>query len=229
MTRQREQAMRIYWQSYVDETIGAGYLANLRAHLAKAALPGTTIDVHGISPPNSYAHPLMEMRCARAMIANAVGAERNGYDAFVIGHFQDSGLLEARTVVDVPVIGLGEATLLHALTLGAQVGVVTINPRFIPWIRRQVGAYGLAQRVTMVDAITFEPGEIMAAFDDAQRFDACKAGFDGKAARMVAAGADMIIGGGGIPMLLFGRVAAPRRCGAPPPARTKALECRPRR
>ncbi|MEM9224776.1 MAG: aspartate/glutamate racemase family protein [Pseudomonadota bacterium] len=207
--------MRIFWQSYVDETIGAGYLGALRSHLAKAALPGTTVDVHGISPPNSYAHPLMEHRCARAMIANAVRAEEEGYDAFVIGHFQDSGLLEARTCVDIPVLSLGEASLLHACQLGARIGVVTINPRFVPWIRRQVRAYGLEHRVTGISAITFEPGEIMAAFDDPARFDACKNDFDAKALPLVEDGCDVIVSGGGIPMLLFGRVNGHRIGEAP--------------
>lgn len=52
-----------------------------------------------------------EIRCAREMICNAVQAEREGYDAFIVGHFQDAGLYELRKVVDIPVIGLGEATM----------------------------------------------------------------------------------------------------------------------
>ena len=140
------------------------------------------------------------------MIANAVAAEKAGYDAFVIGHFQDSGLAEARAAVDIPVIGLGEATLLHACTLGGLMGIVTINPRFIAWIRRQVAQYGLGDRVAGIRATVFEPGQIMSAFDDAALFDSARRQFDTEAAPLLEAGAEVIIGGGGIPMLLFGRV-----------------------
>ncbi len=38
-------------------------------------------------------------------------AEREGYDAFVIGHFQDAGLYEARSVTNLPVLALGEASM----------------------------------------------------------------------------------------------------------------------
>ncbi len=54
-------------------------------------------------------------------------AEREGYDAFVIGHFQDAGLYEARSVTNLPVLALGEASMLHACQLGQRSGVVTIN------------------------------------------------------------------------------------------------------
>src|SRR5207249_11419745 len=44
-------------------------------------------------------------------IRNAIEAERQGYDAIAITHFQDAGLAEAKSVVDIPVLGLGETTL----------------------------------------------------------------------------------------------------------------------
>ena len=74
----------------------------------------------------------------RATIRNALEAERAGYDAFVIGHFQEPGLLEIRGAVDFPVIGLGEATFLAALSMGRKLGLVTIDPIFIDWHERQV-------------------------------------------------------------------------------------------
>lgn len=207
--------MRIFWQSFVDETIGKTYLKYLRAHLQRAAAPGTEIDIVGMSPPDSYAHALSEMRCAKLMIANAVRAQKEGYDAFVCGHIQDSGLLEARGAVDIPVIGLGESTLLHACQLGDTMGIVTINPRFIPLFHRQLATYRLEARVAGVRAVTFEPGQILAAFDDDALFQATRQKFDAEAAPLLERGADVIIGGGGIPMLLFGRTHDHRIAGAP--------------
>ncbi|MGA2815908.1 MAG: hypothetical protein ABSE67_06360, partial [Xanthobacteraceae bacterium] len=99
--------MRIWYQSYVDEPNGKVYWDRLRRHLAAIADPGTTVEIKGISPYDNYAHPIVEFRCAREVICNAVKAEREGYDAFIIGHFQDAGLYEARSVVDIPVVSLG--------------------------------------------------------------------------------------------------------------------------
>lgn len=47
---------------------------------------------------------MVEFRCAREMICNAIQAEREGYDAFIVGHFQNAGPYEARAAVDTPVI-----------------------------------------------------------------------------------------------------------------------------
>jgi len=156
--------IRIWYQSYVDEEHAGPYWGRLEAHLAAIADPGTHVDVKGITPHDSYAHAIVEMRCAREVICNAVRAEREGYDAFIVGHFQDAGLYEARSVVDIPVLALGEASMLHACQLGQRSGIVTINPRYIPWFHHQIVKYGLERRVSGVHAMTFEPGQILKAY-----------------------------------------------------------------
>src|SRR5262249_41683262 len=148
-------------------------------------------------------HPLTEFRCAAQTIRNALDAERAGYDAFVIGHFQEPGLLEIRGAVDIPVIGLGEATLLAALSMGRQLGLVTIDPVFIDWHERQVRAHGLEQRVTGVRAIHVDLPGFMRAFTDDASYAEVRADFVEQVRRLVAAGAEVIIPAGGLPMLLF--------------------------
>lgn len=207
--------MRIWYQSYVDYEHGKVYWDRLRAHLKTVVDEGTEVEVHGITPHDSYAHPIVEMRCAREVICNAVRAEREGYDAFVVGHFQDAGLYEARSVVNIPVVGLGEATMLYSLQLGQRVGVVTINTRFIPWIRHQVVKYGLEQRVTGVHAMQFEPGQILKAYESEELADKVRALFDEQAKPLVAGGSEVLIPGGGIPMLLFSTLHQHTVDGAP--------------
>jgi len=116
--------IRIWYQSYVDYENGKTYWDRLRKHLDDIAEPGTTVDIKGITPHDSYAHAIVEFRCAREVICNAVRAEREGYDAFVIGHFQDAGLYEARSVVDIPVLALGESSMLHGCQLGQRSGII---------------------------------------------------------------------------------------------------------
>jgi len=207
--------MKIWYQSYVDYENGASYWDMLQPHLDAASGPDTQIDIRGITPFDSYAHPLVEFRCAREMICNAIQAEREGYDAFVVGHFQDAGLYEARSVVDIPVIGLGEATMLWSCQLGQRIGIVTINPRFIPWFHQQIGKYGLKDRVVDVHSMTFEPGQILAAYGDAAKADEVKTLFEEQGRPLVAAGSDVLIPGGGIPMLLFSNFYNHQIDGAP--------------
>jgi allantoin racemase len=149
------------------------------------------------------------------VICNAVRAEREGYDAFVIGHFQDAGLYEVRSVVDIPVVALGEASMLYACQLGQRIGIVTINTRFIPWFHHQIGKYGLERRVTGVHAMTFEPGQILAAYESDERATEVRERFAEQARPLVKTGVDVLIPGGGIPMLLFSRIRDHAVDGAP--------------
>jgi len=207
--------MRIWYQSYVDYDNGKTYWDRLRAHLKTIVDEGTEVEVHGITPHDSYAHPIVEMRCAREVICNAVRAEREGYDAFVIGHFQDAGLYEARSVVNIPVVALGEASMLYSCQLGQRVGIVTINTRYIPWFRHQIAKYGLERRITGIHAMQFEPGQILKAYESEALADKVKDLFADQAKPLVADGCEVLIPGGGIPMLLFSAIHGHAVDGAP--------------
>jgi Asp/Glu/hydantoin racemase len=139
------------------------------------------------------------------VIANALAAERDGYDAFVIGHFQEPGLSEARAAVSIPVIGLGEATMLHACTLGRRIGLVTINPVFVPYHEDQIARHGLQQRVIAVTTLTAEVALFNTAFDDERAYARLCESFTMQAGPLLDRGVEVIIPAGGYPMLLFGR------------------------
>jgi Asp/Glu/hydantoin racemase len=196
---------KLWYQSFVHPTEQAPYLTRLNDFLAKIAGPGISFEVKGLDPPDNFFHPLSEFRCAAQTIRNALEAERTGYDAFVIGHFQEPGLLEIRGAVDIPVIALGEATMLAALSMGRRFGLVTIDPAFIDWHERQVHAHGISQRVAGVRAIQMDLPGFMRAFTDEEAYAQVRANFVAQVRPLVAAGAEVIIPAGGLPMLLFAR------------------------
>ena len=68
-------------------------------------------------------------------------------------------------MVDIPVVALGEASMLYGCQLGQHSGIVTINRRYISWFHHQIAKYGLEQRVAGVHAMTFEPGQILQAYE----------------------------------------------------------------
>src|SRR3954463_2421546 len=84
---------RIWYQSFVDPHEQAPYMQRLQKQLTAYAAPHCTFVVHGISPPDRYLSPLTEFRCAAHAIRNAIQAEQEGFDAYLIGHFQEPGLL----------------------------------------------------------------------------------------------------------------------------------------
>ncbi len=196
---------RLWYQSFVHPKEQSPYIQRLQGLLDASASPGIKFEVHGLEPPDHLFHPLTEFRCAAQTIRNALEAERAGYDAFVIGHFQEPGLLEIRGSVDIPVIGLGEASLLGAMSMGRRICLVTIDPVFIDWHERQITAYGIGQRVTGVRAIHVDLPGFMRAFSDDASYVQVRADFVNQVRPLVAEGAEVIIPAGGLPMLLFAR------------------------
>jgi allantoin racemase len=198
--------VRIFWQSFVDASVNAPYMASLSQYLNEIAAPGTTVHVEGISPPDREFGRLAEFRCAVHAIDNGIRAEEGGFDAFVMGHFQDPGLYELRSALDIPVIGVGEATLLAASQLGRRLGLVTLDASFEVWHYEQADRYGLGRRVVHVTALNCKPQDFADAFAGDQAahrrmledFTAC-------ALPLVEKGADVVIPAGVLPGLLIGR------------------------
>jgi Asp/Glu/hydantoin racemase len=208
---------RIWYQSFVHPVEQAPYMQRLQALLDSVAAPGVRFEVHGLDPPDHAFHPLTEFRCAAQVVGHALEAEKAGYDAFVIGHFQEPGLIEIRSSVDIPVIGLGEANLLAALSLGYRLGLVTIDPIFIPWHDRQVRLHGLGERVIGTTALKMSLPAFMKAFTDEDAYATVRAGFVAQVKPLISAGAEVIIPAGGLPMLLFARESPFVIDGAPVP------------
>lgn len=196
--------MRIFWQSFVDKAVNAPYLDKLSTYLNAIAAPGTEVHVEGLTPPDRDFGRLSEMRCAIKAIDNGMRAEESGFDAFVLGHFQDPGLYELRSALQIPVAGAGEATLLAASQLGRRLGLVTLDAAFVVWHHEQADRYGLGSRVAQVVGMGCVPADFAAAFagDEAAHARMLQ-GFADCAQPMVAAGCDVIVPAGVLPGLLL--------------------------
>ena len=197
--------VRVWYQNFVDPDEQRPYFERLRKHLDSVADPDFAYEAVGISPPDQHFHPITEFRIAARVIRNALEAERQGIDAFVVGHFQEPGLNESKAAVDIPVVGLGEAAMLYALTLGRKVGLVTINPIFIPWHEDQITRYGLKERVVGVRAVETDVSDYMRAFEDAGAYEGVREQFLKQAEPLLEMGVEVIIPAGGLPMLLFSK------------------------
>ncbi len=195
--------MKIWWQSFIDAQTSAAYIARLSEYLNAIASPGTEVEVHGITPPDRGFSRLSEFRCAISAINNGIEAAERGYDAVVMGHFQDPGLYELKSAVGIPVIGTGEATLHLAAQYGRHLGLVTLDDVFRCMHREQADLYGLGARVTHVAGLNAQPADFSAAFagDSAAKTRMIEA-LRAVAAPMVADGADVIIPAGVLPGLL---------------------------
>jgi allantoin racemase len=197
-----EKPIRIWNQSFTHPQETGVYHRKLSAYLQGLARDGTTIDVRGMDPP-SRKHRITELRCGVEVVRNAVRAEQEGYDAFIVGHFQDAALWEARASVSIPVIGLGESSMLHACLLGRTIGLITIDPLFIPIHEEQIERYGLQHRVKEVVAVKSGSADYERAFADAEVAKAVRAKYVAKILPLAERGVEVIIPAGGLPLMLL--------------------------
>lgn len=195
---------RIWFQGATDRALMAPYIAKVEAHFKAVLEPACSFTFNTTTPPATTTHALTEYRVGANFIRNAVQAEREGYDAVAITHFQDPGLAEAKAAVGIPVLGLGETTLYFACTLGRKLGLVTINPAFIPWHEDQVIKYGLTQRVVGVRAVDANVLDYIAAFSDKAALEKLTPLWERECRALLDAGADVIVPAGGLPMMLYG-------------------------
>jgi allantoin racemase len=206
---------RIWAQGATDQVGHRNYLAKLLPHMKACTDPGFEIEFKTMTPSVTTVHALSEFRFSRAVVRGAIQAEREGYDVFFMNHFQDVGLYDARASVKIPVLGLGEATLLHACTMGRKLGLLAINPAFIPTHNEQIVRYGLQQRIAGCRAIEANISDYMDAFASPAKKSEMQSLFEREARRLIDDGADVIVPTGGIPMMLFGEVPDANIDGAP--------------
>ena len=205
--------MKVRWQSYIEP--GTAYLDVLGRHLRELASPETEVELAGLTPSDAHVHVLSEWRCGYQVVAQNL-VDRD-CDALVVGHFQDGGVRELRAALDIPVVGLGEAAMHHAAMLGESFGLVTINPGFVTFHRRQVHSYGLGAQCAGIRAMQTDAPAYLAAFaGDSAAADRILSAFRVAARDLVDAGADVIVPAGGLPALLLRRLpdAVPELDGA---------------
>ena len=189
--------MRIGWQSMSSTEHAVGYWPSLRQQLEAAGNPDTEVSVYGTRVGIIDQHRFFEFLDTTSVLANALKAEKEGFDAFVIGNFLDPGLREIRGMVDIPVLALGETCMYAACLMGGKFSLILVNQFFGPRIHENVQRYGLEKRLAGFGQIPFDPHQIDRAFREEAEKDRLIAEFTATARDTIAAGAEVVIPAGG--------------------------------
>lgn len=88
--------------------------------------------------------------CIPGLLAEV--ARHSDIDAIVIACFDDTGVDAVRTLVDVPVLGIGEAAYHAASMIANKFSVITTLSRSVPGLENNLMRYGLAQKCARVRA-----------------------------------------------------------------------------
>lgn len=191
--------MKLWYQSLARHTESGMYRSVLEQIIGSAADPGTTVHVHAITQSAGIGqhYRFLEYQDTREIIYNALEAEREGYDAFLIGNISDAGLREVREMVNVPALGMCETCLHVACMMGASFGLVAISERWFPKLMENVNRYGLDRRLAGIEAMRTSPVDLKTGFIDTRHRDALIAQFTSAAQKLLAKGAEVIIPAGG--------------------------------
>ena len=130
-------------------------VTDILLHAAEAvAAPGT--EIVPLTAPRGV--PYIATR-AEAQIGGAVALEmiaehQHRIDAVIVAAFGDPGLLGARELFDMPIVGMAEAPMLTACMLGRRCSIVTFARALGPWYEDCVAMHGLSGRCAGVRTLS---------------------------------------------------------------------------
>ncbi len=140
------------WMTRRDS--GAEELARRRAAVQRIAGEQWTMDAWEVTGgPASIESAYEEYLSVPGAIERLVEAERAGFDGVVLGCFGDPGVDAMREMVDIPVLGPGEASMLMAASLGHRFSVVTVLASVIPLLERLAWQVGVDRKLASVRSI----------------------------------------------------------------------------
>jgi allantoin racemase len=119
-----------------------------------AADSGMQIDNAVLTTGPASVETLFDEAFSGPGVIELVIANRDRYDGIVVNCFADPAVEAARELVEIPVVGPAEASMLLATTLGHKFSVISTFKNTGPWVERQARALGLESR--MASAIGVE-------------------------------------------------------------------------
>lgn len=199
--------MKIWHQSLTSIEEIPEYRDAVIQHILKIARPDVDVVLHGMTNdtyPESYpghyiTYNYLQSLHKEQFIRNALIAEKAGYDAVFIGTIPDVGLIEARALIDIPVIGYGQASMHMASMLGTKIGIVNFLAPLADQLRFNAQQYGLSQKLGPIVQADIGFYDIMEGYKNPQPIIDK---FIAAAEKAIAQGADVIIPGEG-PMNIF--------------------------
>ena len=186
--------MKIWWQSSTAIHRLDDYRNTLTKNLNDLKRPDVEVHVNGVDDGS------MDLQYNSIVAMNSYGvggvlnkmmqADEQGYDAVAIGCFLDPAMQEAREVVSIPVIGLGETTMLMACMYGYKFSGIAFHAKQAQYYDRKAFEYGLAARHIPFGNLGIDFTQVQGAFTDPK---AMTDNFLKESRRLAAEGAEVIL------------------------------------
>ena len=127
-----------------DRLVAAGKLV---------ASPGT--DLLPMTAPRGvpYIATRAEAAIGSAVMLEMLAEKRGTFDAAICAAFGDPGLGGARELFDFPIVGMAEAAMLMACTLGRKFAIVSFAKALEPWFAEIVDWHGMSGRCAAIQML----------------------------------------------------------------------------
>lgn len=193
-------AMRIWHQSFTVLEQLPAYAARLQEHFRKVARPDTEVVMHGMHartyrtnyPGTDIKHNYMQYLHGQQFVLGGIAAEEAGFDAYAIMSIPEPALRETRSIVDIPVVGYGESSMLVARMLGERMGALIFIEGMTPIIEENAKRVGLESKFAGARFVGFTFNDVLQAYEEPSSL---LERFHGAARAMIAEGVDVIIPG----------------------------------
>lgn len=193
-------AMRIWHQSFTVLEQLPAYAARLQEHFRKVARSDTEVVMHGMHPQTyrtnypgtDIKHNYMQYLHGQQFVLGGISAEEAGFDAYAIMSIPEPALRETRSIIDIPVVGYGESSMLVARMLGERMGALIFIEGMIPVIEENAARVGLAGKFGGARFVGFTFNDVLQAYEEPSSL---LERFHTAARAMIKDGVDVIIPG----------------------------------
>lgn len=209
--------MHLLYQSFSQQEGSLPYSEALRRLLDGAASPQTTLTIGHIPAAlmSGKGSGVVEALDLPALLKSVARHVAGGVSGIAIGNGFDPGLLEARELFDVPVLGWFETLTAYALRSAWRVGVLCSGASGPARIEAIAAVYGIQKRLVRPRSLGSNLPAILAAFGDAEAAEAIVAASERAAAGLAQDGAEAVIVASGMLDVLLETVGTKSLAGLP--------------
>lgn len=167
--------MKIWCQScgaFGKDAVWNDYEQTLVAHAQKVTRPGTLVELHGVEAtlPGIDRYHASQTLCGMESIRNAIRAEREGFDAFVMINTRDAGFREIKELTDIPTVFMLENSILFALMFGPKFSFITHNKELLSRLTELTRQYEIAAHMVPGGHLDLSYSDWPQLFGDPRRY-----------------------------------------------------------
>lgn len=126
---------------------------SIEAHAKRYARPGTEIVAMNPEKGPASIEGFFDDVIAAEATLDLLIRQKGKFDAYIIACGGDSGLFAAREIMEAPVLGIGEAAMLTACTLGYRFSVLDVLQRTWSQLEDLLQRYGLKDRCASIRTV----------------------------------------------------------------------------